>query len=532
MTDLHDATAAPAARTSLKGRASGRGHTPSETDTSGVSTTTTVSDGRPTIRLALSDGWARAALSGIEAALLGWALAVIPTLIGYISVMNNPWLSDATWNDALGVATDVWASVLGAALFTPMGTIHAVPTLMTLTIIIAQWALLMPTRRHSVASTWWSIPGFVLTALGIISGLGLTADWMTAAIGAIVIPFAASVWTVMSRRREWRVIPKVPAWVRPGLWDGIAVIFTCAMLGSAAALTAVIVGWERVSGIHALLLTASPVQDTLVIIAQLSFAPTFAAWALAWLAGPGFSLGIDAPFNPNTATSAPIPTVPIFGAAPAGTPGMVVILALVALGVVWGVWVARRSAEDDLPTAAARLTLAAVVSWVGIALWMHSAELVLGIGRMAHLGPQPLLVATAVTLEVVGMGAVVAIGAHPITQEWVSQRIAGWRTSASQAREERARMAAAGKEDWADADAVAGESNKDRPMTHRERAMASRMGQAASRAGHAASRMRTSMARTWRNGAGPDDGPESAATHVVGGHYDEKTTDDRSQEVP
>ena len=76
-------------------------------------TTVTTVSARPTIRVALPQGWARSMLSGIEAALLGWALVVVPTLIAYAAVSSNQWMVSTTWEDAFHFASDLWGAALG-----------------------------------------------------------------------------------------------------------------------------------------------------------------------------------------------------------------------------------------------------------------------------------------------------------------------------------------------------------------------------------------------------------------------------------
>ena len=75
-------------------------------------TTVTTVSARPTIRVALPQGWARSMLSGIEAALLGWALVVVPTLIAYAAVSSNQWMVSTTWEDAFHFASDLWGASL------------------------------------------------------------------------------------------------------------------------------------------------------------------------------------------------------------------------------------------------------------------------------------------------------------------------------------------------------------------------------------------------------------------------------------
>ena len=163
----------------------------SEDTTAAERTTVTTVSARPTIRVALPQGWARAVLSGIEAALLGWALVVVPTLIAYAAVASNQWLVSTTWEDAFHFASDLWGAALGAQVVSGEVSYRAVPLLFVLVLIGLTKLLLLQGRRFPAAAQWMAIPGFTVTALLLAGGIGTHVRILGALPLAIAIPFIA-----------------------------------------------------------------------------------------------------------------------------------------------------------------------------------------------------------------------------------------------------------------------------------------------------------------------------------------------------
>jgi hypothetical protein len=90
-----------------------------------------------------------------------------------------------------------------------------------------------------------------------------------------------------------------------------------------------------------------------ITAAQLLALPTVIIWTMAWLIGPGFSLGLGTLVTPFSATIGAFPAIPLLGAIPTdsvvvGWPILVVpvfAVALVAGGLSWGI-VARAGYFD------------------------------------------------------------------------------------------------------------------------------------------------------------------------------------------
>ena len=187
-------------------------------------TTVTTVSARPTIRVALPQGWARSMLSGIEAALLGWALVVVPTLIAYAAVSSNQWMVSTTWEDAFHFASDLWGASLGARVLSGDVSYRAVPLLFVLLLIGLTKLLLLQGRRFSPASQWMAIPGFTVTALLLAGGIGTNGFYLGS--DALHSPTSAPVGP----------IPAIPLFgatpaSAPGNWVVLALIVFGVALG-------------------------------------------------------------------------------------------------------------------------------------------------------------------------------------------------------------------------------------------------------------------------------------------------------------
>lgn len=391
-------------------------------------TTVTTVSARPTIRVALPQGWARSMLSGIEAALLGWALVVVPTLIAYAAVSSNQWMVSTTWEDAFHFASDLWGAALGAQVVSGDVSYRAVPLLFVLLLIGLTKLLLLQGRRFSPASQWMAIPGFTVTALLLAGGIGTHVSVWGALPLAIMIPLIAAAWEVALAPTSLELRFELPRWVRVGVRTGWRASWALAVYGGFFLLLSVIVSWSQIRGIHELLLPTSMVDSTMIVLAQLLFIPNAIVWALSWLSGPGFYLGSDALHSPTSAPVGPIPAIPLFGAIPASAPGNWVILALIVFGVALGVYLRLRKGSESLLDDLYQGGIAAVVIAAVYLVTSLGSAVVLGNGRLAFLGPRMSLSALCLFAEVaLGILLTVALS-HPVSVAWARELVGAGKT--------------------------------------------------------------------------------------------------------
>ncbi|MET0296637.1 MAG: DUF6350 family protein, partial [Microbacterium sp.] len=192
---------------------------------------------------------------------------------------------------------------------------------------------------------------------------------------------------------------------------------------------------------------------TVVALGQLAYLPTLLVWAISFVAGPGFSLGVGTSVAPGGTQVGVVPGIPVLGAIPEATSPWLLLLALlpIALGAFAG-WIARSrlvgaahraiDLEADAAHGGARTAALgglldssaspperagwiddddgatpdpfgprlvatagiAVLAAAAVALFARLASGALGPGTLALVGPEPGPVALAV-------GAEVALGA-------------------------------------------------------------------------------------------------------------------------
>ena len=395
----------------------------SEDTTAAERTTVTTVSARPTIRVALPQGWARAVLSGIEAALLGWALVVVPTLIAYAAVASNQWLVSTTWEDAFHFASDLWGAALGAQVVSGEVSYRAVPLLFVLVLIGLTKLLLLQGRRFPAAAQWMAVPGFAVTALLLAGGIGTHVRVLGAFPLAIAIPLIAAAWEVALAPHSLELRLDMPQWLSSGVRLGWRASWVLAAYGGLFLLISVIVSWSRIRGIHELLLPTSTIDSTMITLAQVLFIPNAIVWALSWLAGPGFFMGSDALHSPASAPTMPIPAIPLFGATPVSAPGTWVVFALIVFGVGVGVFVRLRRGSESLLDDLYQGGIAAVVVAVVYLVTSLASALVLGNGRLAFLGPRMSLSALCLFAEVaLGILLTVAVS-HPVSVAWARELV-------------------------------------------------------------------------------------------------------------
>lgn len=413
----------------------------SEDPTAAERTTVTTVSARPTIRVALPQGWARAVLSGIEAALLGWALVVVPTLIAYAAVASNQWLVSTTWEDAFHFASDLWGAALGAQVVSGEVSYRAVPLLFVLVLIGLTKLLLLQGRRFPAAAQWMVVPGFAVTALLLAGGIGTHVRVLGAFPLAIAIPLIAAAWEVALAPHSLELRLDMPRWLSSGVRIGWRASWVLAAYGGLFLLISVIVSWSRIRGIHELLLPTSTIDSTMITLAQVLFIPNAIVWALSWLAGPGFFMGSDALHSPASAPTMPIPAIPLFGATPVSAPGNWVVFALIVFGVVLGVYLRLRKGSESLLDDLYQGGIAAVVIAAVYLVTSLGSAVVLGNGRLAFLGPRMSLSALCLFAEVT-LGIVLTVAlSHPVSVAWARELVGAGK---ARVREHRHHEAAAG----------------------------------------------------------------------------------------
>ncbi|MGY1552971.1 cell division protein PerM [Microbacterium sp. A588] len=170
---------------------------------------------------------------------------------------------------------------------------------------------------------------------------------------------------------------------------------------------------------------------TVLTLGHLAYLPTMLVWALAWIAGPGFSVGVGTAVSPAGTELGVVPGLPIFGLLPEGSSFwmLIVVLLPVAAGAFAG-WIIRsRLVWEDVahaiaPRAVIAVSTAALTAAVtAVATMLASGSI--GPGRLAETGPNVGAITLAVGIEVL-IGAAIMLLAPRHRDELAEERTDRW----------------------------------------------------------------------------------------------------------
>lgn len=376
---------------------------------------------------------ARDVVVGLVTGLLSLLVVLVPTVLGW---MLDP-RPGASFAEPLGAASSLWLLVHGAHLGAGATTIAFVPLVLG---ALAVWgasrgadralatadvddefaADLLPRSVTGVAGRWWA--GYavaVAIASALTSAGSLPVRWPTLAMPLVVVPVLALALSIRRLAREADVLgPRFDAFLLPDTLrraSGPALRGLALILGLAAALVvaAVVLRWGPVTDLQGEV-GAGFLGGLLLIVVQVAALPNLALWAVAFLAGPGFSVVDGAHTSPSGSTSGLMPLVPVFGAMPEPGDFPWFMWLVVLVPVLVGGYVGRRALGSvarlsSLRTKASVAATACLLVAAGVGLLDGLGGGSLGAYRLGDIGASALW--TTVTLGselLVGALAVVA----------------------------------------------------------------------------------------------------------------------------
>ena len=159
-----------------------------------------------------------------------------------------------------------------------------------------------------------------------------------------------------------------------------------------------------------------------ITVLSLGYLPVLFAWAVAYLAGAGFTIGPDVMISPFIPVTAPtqLPPFPPLAVLPetAGAVSWLLPMVIICVGVAWGVGVSLHMSRE---TVLIRLVIAVGIGVVAAIVIMGLSLLAVGnLGdvRLVNLGPDPTLVGSLVWLLLtVGMIPVAVVPARFFTRK-------------------------------------------------------------------------------------------------------------------
>jgi hypothetical protein len=403
--------------------------------------------------------WLQGALESAQAAVISALVVAAPivTVWATAGFQNSGFdllarLAGQAWLLIHGVPLLLATAGAGSAAHPDSGTLSLIPLGLTLIPFLLAWrAGLRLARASYTDQLWQALLGswLMYAGFGIATGFVCrTSDvgislWSAALIP--LIPFGLGM--VVGARREagsWSRLIGVDAvaWLSrtsqhsrwAGSYLGSAIKAGCvalmASLAMAAALLAVdlFIHWNLVVAVYEGL-DAGAIGGAVLTIVLLGFLPNLVVFALAWISGAGFALGVGSAAGPLGTAVGPLPSIPVFAALPSGSLGFgFVALVVPALAGALAGWWFLREGENHFDewlsikvrarwftAAASTLVLGAVIGSVagllaaGLA-WLAGGSA--GIGRLTEIGPDPLRTALFVAAEV-GIGVVIGYAAGP-----------------------------------------------------------------------------------------------------------------------
>jgi hypothetical protein len=363
----------------------------------------------------------------IQAGATGALWAVCAGLVATALPVLLAWAADGRSGSgaasALRTAGQVWLFAHGAALEVPDGLLGLSP----LGLLVLPLVLLLRAGGHSarecrvnrlsevpVLALALAAPYAVLAA--IVASLSATGavkavPWQALLSGFVVAGVGAALG-ILRATGLWRALmPALPdraARLTVATTGALAVLLAGGALAAGGAFAAHL---GRAGDLQS---AAAPglVGGVALLLLGLLFIPNAAVWGAAWLAGPGFHVGVDTAVGPFGTTLGPVPALPLLAGLPGPISPWLGVLALavpLAAGAFAGLLVTRRLAEASWRRAAAEAALAGPCAGLvaGLAGWLSGGPA--GGARLTDVGPSPWQLGLAVAVEV-AVGAAVYAG--------------------------------------------------------------------------------------------------------------------------
>ncbi|WP_186324469.1 DUF6350 family protein [Microbacterium paludicola] len=404
-----------------------------------------------------------AAVDAAIAAAVGLAVLLAPLTLLWTLAFGV----SADWGGLWPAAGTLWQFGHGVpiAIDLPDAVVSAVgiaPEAASFTLSLTPLAFLVFTllfagrsgARAARSGAWLlgAVAGTAAFAL-IAAGVALTARVDIAAVPlstAIVYPSMVYLLGVFSGAisTAWRhgdgglvdrLHDRVDTW---GRWSGVpgevvrgTVVVAVALTGVAGLAVAIMV-LARGGEVVALFETArvDATGAAVITLGQLAYLPTLLVWAIAWIAGPGFSVGAGTSVSPAGTQLGVVPGVPMLGLLPENSSMwmLIVVLLPVGAGALAGWMVHSRLVwQDAAGPVAPRAVIAGAIALCSAGVAAVASALAsgsIGPGRMSDAGPHAGWTALAVGIEVlVGAGIMLIAPRHrdelaeERTDRWVAE---------------------------------------------------------------------------------------------------------------
>ena len=326
---------------------------------------------------------------GFQTWAISWAVLVLLAIAVWTPTAATPSEKGTKWSDALAVGNAIFAAALRAEFSSDTMRFSLTPWGLTLLIGLMLAASLRAAKPTNAAALAWGLLAFLIPTWVCLGFAAVSLVVWRAFIFSLF--FAALVFFVVARRLTWWNVTAFFPEGEPWPWLSLAGRCLRVLAGGSAALSAVflvaglITGWEQMRTIW-IGLKPDTLGSVAMILAVLAYLPTLLVWGVAWITGPGLSLGQGTVFSPGQVIGGDLPPVPVLAWLPDGPVGWWPLIFPVALAIGLGLYLGGRHQLGLADTALSlALFLAGLLLGGLLIVWFVSGSL--GPGRLVNVGP-------------------------------------------------------------------------------------------------------------------------------------------------
>ena len=326
---------------------------------------------------------------GFQTWAISWAVLVLLAIAVWMPTAATPSEKGTKWSDALMVGNAIFAAAFRAELTSETMRFSLTPWGLTLLIGLMLAASLRAAKPANAPALAWGLLAFLLPTWVCLGFAAVSLVVWRAFIFSLF--FAAILFFVVARHLTWWDVTAFFPEGEPWPWLSLAGRCLRVLAGGGAALSAVfllaglITGWEQMRTIW-IGLKPDALGSVAMFLAILAYLPTLLVWGLAWITGPGLSLGQGTVFSPGQVIGGDLPPVPVLAWLPDAPVGWWPLIFPVALAIGLGLYLGGRHQLGLADTALSlALFLAGLLLGGLFIVWFVSGSL--GPGRLVNVGP-------------------------------------------------------------------------------------------------------------------------------------------------
>lgn len=326
---------------------------------------------------------------GFQTWTISWAVLVLLAIAVWMPTAATPSEKGTKWSDVLAVGNAIFAAAFRAEFSSETMRFSLTPWGLTLLMGLMLAASLRAAKPANAPALAWGLLAFLLPTWVCLGFAAVSLVVWRAFIFSLF--FAVIVFFVVARHLTWWNVTAFFPEGEPWPWLSLAGRCLRVLAGGGAALSAVfllaglITGWEQMRTIWTGL-KPDALGSAAMFLAILAYLPTLLVWGIAWITGPGLSLGQGTVFSPGQVIGGDLPPVPVLAWLPDAPVGWWPLIFPVALAIGLGLYLGGRHQLGLADTALSlALFLAGLLVGGLLILWFVSGSL--GPGRLVNVGP-------------------------------------------------------------------------------------------------------------------------------------------------